>query len=316
MSSNYPETTSSLFAIVQRALNEAINTRSAIFNLSTNARADKASFNHTLSKPALQAPPMFSDLFEGADTTQSEVRRLDAEADKWMERYFPAIHGDLKTLPEDFLCGIISGVRPFGIDSTIFEMVWQQARDRAYRTQASEMKTLAARHSSAGFSLPSGALLATLSEGEQRAAAAIAQVNVEQAIKDAEIKLELLKFAQEQAVRLKLGVLGAMADFYRMWFSVPDRDLERARVRAQAMGAFYQSLSSYHNVEASFERLSLESAKAKADVSIANARLKLEANGDSRSNAGALGQAASAFGSIASGAASAAGSLVAQVETI
>ena len=314
--SNYPTTTNNLFGIANRALTEAINTRGWIVNLNTKRRVKEANFSHKVDKPVIQAPPVFSELFEGGDTTSREIVRLNGEADEWIEKYFPAINGCLKTVPEDFLCNVISGVKPFGLDQTVFEMVWNKARDRAYRAQANETKTLAATFSGAGFSLPPGAMVAALTESRARASESIAEVNIEQAIKDAEIKLELLKFAEEQAIRLKLGIMSSMADFYRMWFAMPDRDLERARVRAQAMGTFYQALSSYHNVEVAFQRLELESAKSAADVSVQNARINLEAGADLDANVSALGRAVNAFGSIASGAASAAGSLVAEVENI
>lgn len=314
--SNYPDTTSQLMSLATRALTEATNTRGWIVNLQGKRNAKQASFSHKLERPTIQPPPAFSDLFEGADTTGSEVKRLDAEADAWLAKYFPSINGCLKTLPEEFICGVIGGTKPFGMDSTIFEMVWHRARDRAYRAQASETKNIAATFSGAGFTLPPGAMAVALTESEQRASEAIAAVNVEQAIKDAEIKLDLLKFAEQLGVDLKMGVMRAMADFYRMWYSLPDRDIERARIRAQAMATFYQALSSYHNVDLAYSRLALEVARTKADVSVENARLDLAASSDLDANLGALGQAVNAYGDVASGAASAASTLVAQLENV
>ncbi|WP_220815695.1 hypothetical protein [Pseudomonas paralcaligenes] len=312
--SNYPETTKQLLGLATRALTEAGNTRGWIVNLQGKREAKSANFSHKLNRPAIQPPPTFSDLFEGADTSGSEIKRLDAEEEAWLAKYFPAINGCLKTLPEEFICGVIGGTKPFGMDVTIFEMVWHQARDRAYRAQASETKNIAATFSGAGFSLPPGAMAVAVTESERRASEAIAEVNIQQAIKDAEIKLDLLKFAEQLGVDLKLGVMRAMSDFYRLWYSLPDRDIERARIRAQAMSTFYQALSSYHNVEVAFERLALEVSRTKADVSVENARLALAASSDMDANLGALGQAVSAYGDIASGAASAASTLVAQLE--
>lgn len=314
--SNYPESTNKLIALAQRGINEAVNTRGWIVNLNDRRSVDLANFSHTVTKPAIQAPPNFSDLFGVGDSTAPEIIRLNGEARAWMDEYFPAISGDLRTLPEDLLCGIISGVKPFGVDKTIFEIVWHQARDRAYRGQATETKSIASTFSAAGFTLSPGAMVAAITESEARASQAIAEVNREQAIKDADIKLDLLKFAEEQAIRLKLGVMQSMADFYRMWYAMPDRDMERARIRSQAMGTFYQALGSYYNIETAFARLGLESSKAKADVSIENSRMKLAASKGMEANVQALGPVASAFGQIASGAASAASTLVAQVESL
>lgn len=315
--SNYPDTTNNLFGIANRALTEALNTRGLIVNTRSRARAKQATFSHEVGKPDIQPPPAFSDMFEGGDSTSAEIVRLNGEADEWINKYFPSIGAGVnKSLPEDFVLNVISGVKPFGLDETVFERIWHKARDRSYRAQATETKTIAATFSGAGFTLAPGAMVAAITESEQRASLAIAAVNIEQAIKEADIKLELLKFAEEQAIKLKLGLMASMADFYRMWFAMPDRDMERARIRAQAMGTFYQALSSYHNVEVAYERLSLESEKASADIKVENARLDLAANSDFDANLSALGQAATAFANVASGAASAAGTLVAEVENL
>ena len=143
-------------------------------------------------------------------------------------------------------------------------------------------------------------------------------MNAEQAIKDAEIKLELMKFAAEQALNYKRGILSAMADFMRLWVSLPDKDMERARLKAQAMGQFYSALSSYYNVEVAFEELSLKAKQATADVDISVDRNRI-ANANSADEAGkaaALGQAARAFADISSQAANSAGTLVAQIESL
>lgn len=314
-STEYATTTNNLMEIAQRALMEAQNTRGWIGAFSS-VRAPDTKFKHNVNRPSLGPAPKFSELFEKGDSTAPEIIRLNNEADAWIDKYFPAINKCLRTLPEDWLCGVISGTKPFGMDKTAFEIVWHQARDRAYRSANTSMRSLEATFSGRGFSLPPGALVAALSQAESDADQAIAEVNIAQAIKDAEIKLELLKFAEEQAIRLKLGIMDAMARFYQMWFAVPDRDIERARIRAQAMSAFYAALSNYHNVEVAFEQLRLEAAKAGLNAEIRNDDREMEAASILRSGLPAVGAVAQAFGNIASGAASAAGTLVAQIESI
>lgn len=313
MSEDYSTTTNNLMQIAQRALAEAQNTRGWVGAFSS-VRTSDTKFNHEVKRPSLGEAPKFSDMF-GEDVGLSpEVIRLNNEADAWMDKYFPALNNCLRTLPEDWLCGVIGGTKPFGMDQTVFELVWHRARDRAYRTANTSSRTLEAAFSARGFTMPPGALVAALAASESEASQAIAEVNIAQAIKDADIKLDLLKFAEEQAIRLKLGIMDAMARFYQLWHAMPDREIERARVRAQAMAAFYSAVSSYHNVEVAFEQLRLEAAKAEADVETGNDNRKLEGDKVLRAGLPAIGQIAGAFGNIASGAASAAGTLVAQIE--
>lgn len=297
-----------------RALTEALNTRNMIWNLMPGQLKERR-LNYTLNKPELGGPPKFTDVFGESDTSSPELLRLNNEADEWLQKFFPAIHSGLKTLPEDLLIGIIGGTKPYGLDRTVLEIVWHQARDRAYRAVESEARSIADRFSASGFALPPGPMAAMLLAVEQRAGEAIAEVNAQQAIKDADIKVDLLKFAEEQAIRLKLGVMSQMGEFYRVWHTLPDRDIERARVKAQMMSTFYSALGSYYNVELAFEKMRLDVETSKIEVGLTYDRNKVALdNGNNTS--GALGQAANALAQVAASNGAAASSLVAKVEDV
>lgn len=320
--SNYPASTEFLQSLASAAELETRNTRSMIWNLA-EPDADAAelrdpNFSHAVGLPSLGTAPRLSDFLNVGDSTDSTLQKLDADAAAWMDRYFPAMDASLRTLPEDFLCGVISGIKPFGLDATVFELVWHRARDRAYRTLASDQRTLESAFTSRGFTLPPGAMAAQMADAATKAAEAISEVNREQAIKDAEIKLELLKFAEEQALNYKRGILSSLADFYRAWISLPDKDTERARLQAQASASLYSALSSYYNVEVAFEELRLKAAQTGVNTDIAVDRNRIanrEAN-DPSGKANALAQAARAFGEVAAQAASSAGTLVAEIESL
>jgi hypothetical protein len=315
MAGQYDATTSFLQGVATDALNEAEHNASRIYSLPPKQTLREPNFSVDLTKPNIGPPPTFGDVF-GADNTDPTIQYLDGQADAWIAKYFPELNACLKSLPEEWLCGVISGVKPFGMAQTVFEQVWHAARDRAYRTSASERSTLEADFSNRGFTLPPGALVDQLAQSERAATDAILAVNRDQAIKDAEIKLDLLKFAEEQAIRLKLGVLQSLSDFYRMWISVSDEDVRRAAVRAQAQSSLYAALASYYNVEISFQELVLRAAQLDAGVDIDVDRNRLTHEGHFGSTASALGTATSAFAQVAANAAQAGGSLTAQIENI
>ena len=312
----YDSTTAFLQDTATNALNQASNNASRIYSLPVKQTLREPSFDVSLTEPSLEEPPQLSDLFTEGDNSQATMDWLNSEADKWLEKYFPAINGCFKTMPEEVLCGIMSGVKPFGVDKTVFEMVWNQARDRAYRTANSETATLNASFSSRGFTLPPGAMVDLISSAERKATDVALDVNRDQAMKDADIKVDLLKHALSLATQLKLGIMSAMADFYRMWVTLPDKDIERARIRAQAMSAFYAALSSYYNVEIAFQELNLRAATAKSDVDIAVDRNRLTHEGHYGSTASALGSAVSSFASVAGQASLAGGTLSAEIESL
>lgn len=313
----YDQTTSFLQTQVTRALLGVENTQRAIWNSATNPPSiSNPGFDFVPKDLAANVKkPVFSDVFEGADSTSADVIRLNKDADEWINKYFPAIGGELLTLPEDWLVNIISGVKPFGIESTIFDMVWQKARDRATAERQSETKTMAANMSARGFSMPNGALVDLTYRMNEKLIDDVSAVNREEAIKDAEIKLDLLKFAVEQALRYKMGLMGAMADFYRVWIALPNTRIELAKARSQALESFYRALSSYYNVEIAVEELKMKAAVEKTDTTMKYYDQKIRAFAASRGDNG-LGSAAQAFGHVASGAATAASSLVAQIESL
>lgn len=316
MAGQYSDTTAFLQQQAAQALVEAKNNANRIYSLPPKVNLREPNFDVQLTKPVLDAPPQFSDLFDGSDTTGTNLAFLNQTADEWIAKYFPEINGCFKTQPEATLCEIINRTGDFGIGKSVFEQVWHQGRDRAYRTAESERATLYASFSSRGFTLPPGAMVDLDTGIERRATDAVLDVNRDQAMKDADIQVDLFKTALTLATQLKLGVMNAMADFYRLWITLPDKDIERAKIRAQAMSAFYAALSSYYNVEISFQELTLRAAQTDAGVDVDVDRNRLTHEGHFSSTAGALATAVNAFADMAGQANLAGGSLTAQIESV
>lgn len=318
----YAESTAYLQSLASAAKLSIENTSNRIWGLAAN-KGKKASlketrFTHTVGDPDLGTAPKLTDFFSISDNADPALQKLNADADAWMAKYFPSMNECLKTLPEEWLCGVIGGTKPFGLDATVFEIVWHRARDRAYRAMATEQRIVETEFAARGFTIPPGAMVARMSEAVDKAGLAIAEVNREQAIKDAEIRLDILKFAEEQALNYKRGILAALADFMRQWIMLPDKDLERARVKAQATASLYSALSSFHNVELSYEELKMKAKQLAAEVDgdIDRNRIANLPDKDEADKAQALGQVARAFADIASQAANAAGTLVASIESV
>lgn len=313
MANNYNPTTSTLFATATTAIDRATMTAARIGSTDKPSLRETR-FSHDVNAINLDEPPKFSDLFEGADNANAIIAQLDDQVDEWLAKYFPAVNGGLKSGTEDWCIGVISGVKPFGIDSTVFDLVWHKARDRAYRTTRSEQRTLEASFSARGFSLPPGALVDVLTASEQRATDAILDVNREQAIKDADIKVELLKHATSIAAQLKTGILNTSAEFFKAYYNVYGLDNDTARIRAQAYNAYYSALATYYNVEVSWEelRMKAESTTAETDLALDRNRINLYAENGA---AAAHAQASRGFADIAASASAAASTLVAEIET-
>ena len=316
MASEYNNTTAFLQDVASRALTDASNNASRIWgleNVTANTRDPK--FALTIDKPDIGPPPRLSDLYEG-DSSDPTVQWLNEQADAWVEKYFPEINACFKNQPEETLCAILAGTRPFGLDKTVLDIVWNQARDRAYRTAQSEQATAAAVYSIRGFTLPAGALADTIAQIERRATDAALDVSRDQAIKDADIKVDIFKLGLQLSTQLKTAILSALADFYRMWVTIPDKDIERARIKASAQAALYNALSSYYNVEIAFQELRLKSGQTTAEIDLGVDRNTVNKQGNYMGIASPLASAVNAFANTAGNAAQAGGSLTAQVESL
>lgn len=300
-----------LFDFAQSALSTAREQASRINNLTPNIQGANLDYDPTKSNMPL--PQALGDLL-APDNSSSTIKFLNSEAEKWLDKFFPELQACLRTSPEEWLCGIITGQKPFGLSKEVFEAIWHDGRDREYRARNTAVRQINAEFSSRGFQLPPGAHIAAVTRAEEAASGAIADVNRQQMIRDSEIKLDLLKFAEEQAIRLKLGVMQVMADFYRQWIELPNKDLEASRIRTQAYGAFQDALSSYYRVQLGFEELRLQAASLRMNGKLDESRLRVSAATNDNRN-GAIAQAVNAFADVAASSSAAASTLTAEVTT-
>lgn len=293
MAGEYSATTNQLFsaasAAISRASQSASNINRASVSITTPPftyvgdtptlaySSNAPAFSYTPGNLDAGEPPKFSDLFDGADNSNPLISELNGIVDAWLAKYFPAINGSFKNLTEDWCASIIGGTQPFGTSSTVFEMVWQKARDRAYRTATSEQRQLEVSLSGRGFSMPIGALADVISQSEQNATSAVLDVSRDQAIKDADIKVELLKHATTLAVQLKQGILGVSADYFKAYHDVHGTAIDKARIKAQLYNTYYSALANYSSVEVAIEQVRLEAARAAANVALDGEGLKLRA---------------------------------------
>ena len=130
--------------------------------------------NHSVSVPNMPAPTSLSGLL-AEDNSASTIQFLEAESEKWLDKYFPEINGCSRNTPEEWACGILTGQQPFGLSKEVFEAVWHQGRDREYRARTSNVRQLHSEFSARGFSLPPGAQIAAITRAEEAASDAIAE---------------------------------------------------------------------------------------------------------------------------------------------
>lgn len=273
-------------------------------------------FSYDPSKPYMEKPPRLSDLLSDFETEDVNVELLNNAAEEWIAKYLPNMADCLSSQPEQWACGILDGTSEFGMNKEAFDAAWHTARDRAYRQASSDKAQIEAMYSLRGFSMPPGALISSMISADLAASDAVAEVNMQQAIKDAEIKLELIKLASSTVTQVKTSLMQMLSSFFGNIVSLSKHEpgAEKLRAKSQAYSTFISGLSNYFNVELGFEKLRLDAAKAQTGAEEINARMEAELTHkgiDSR-NAG-FAQAARGFADAAGAAANAASSLQAEL---
>lgn len=299
-----------LFSFAEDALGRASDVSGRINSFIPNVNSGNLNFTPNL--PQMSRPTAISD-FLPVDNSSSTLKFLSAETEGLIDQYFPEVGGCLRYPPEEWLCGIITGQKPFGLSKEVFEAVWHQSRDRESRARNSDVEMIRAEFSARGFTSPPGAMFKAVLRVQERAADAVSDVNRAQTIRDSEIKLDLLKFAEEQAIRLKLGIFQATADYYRVLMELPNKDIEASRMKVAAYASLNDSLSQYYRVQLGFEELRLQAENLRMNGKLDESRIRVAASDGSRN--AAYGQVTSAFASAAEGAVNAAGTLRADVQT-
>lgn len=298
----------------EKAMSDARNHASRLSSWDLNQKDIDFKFNP--KRPDMKEPPNIGDLLSDYETQDVNVLLLNDAAEAWIKKYFPNMFDCISSEPETWACGILGGSAEFGMNKKAFDAAWHEGRDRAYRQARSEKAQIDATYSAQGFDLPQGAYMAALTHAEVRASEAVAEINRQQTIKDAEIKQELIKLAVQTATQLKTSMMQMLASFFCKVVDLARHEpgADKMRAKAQAYSAFISGLSSYYNVELGFEKLRLDAERTKAGVSETNMKLKAELTqkGLDSKNA-SLGQVAKGFADAAGAAANAASSLQAEL---
>lgn len=329
---SYDHTTQFLREHASRALGQAISTREAILlSKAYPPQFGPRGFNYSISKPNRDPAPKLSELLAAMEgdgnnpdvpsVLPSEGKWLDDQSTAWMKTYFPMVSTRLSGVPEAWIAGVLGGSQQYGAPSFVFDEVWARARSRAETVRRAEYRGIEGGFSARGFSMPTGAMIVALGEADQRGSDMINEVNVEQAIKNVEVRSDMVQLAATLAVQFHANVMTAMANFHRDWTALlqredRDRDLQRLKVRSEVMATFYNAISKYYDVDVAFERLRLQAEQTRTQTGFQNDQRTLEVYGLRDRDADALGQAVRGFADISSAAANAASSLTAQIESI
>lgn len=316
LDTQYERTNNRLMNEAGRALREAAEfTAKLERGLEKDFEIPQGEFNVDPPKKPDMNKPDLSNITQDIDLKDPEVE-LAGKLEEWMQTFFPSLTNGFQNIPDEWLANVLNGVYPLGMSKEVFNRPWQRARDREEAQRQSDVRQASVELSQRGFTVPPGTFVAAMDRAQQRASQALQEINVEQAVREEETRVQMIQFAAEQAASLRQGLSGQVAQYLSVWASTQrDQTIEKARLRAEAQRTFYDALQSYYGVEAQFAELGF-----RADELEHNAKLQQQSNRiqleTSKPEVAAMGQAIQGLSQIASSATSAAGSLIAQIEGV
>ena len=195
----------------------------------------------------------FEQFFTGDDDTPEEIiARANEQVNTWVDSYFPALKDCFQNVPDDWICDVISGVRPLGNSETAIEVAWRVAKANQNRDTQSAKKTLYAEFASRGFSLPPGVMVAAIERLHERGMDLSSAANRDAALKDVDVQVQLLQTAVQTAASLKQGLMGIMADYYRVTAALSNDaaqfGIEKARIKSQADAQFNEAMLRFSSI--------------------------------------------------------------------
>lgn len=207
------------------------------------------------------------------------------QINNFIDDWFPSWDACLKATVDPWICSTITtgGV---GLPPAIEEALWNRERERELkeisRLQSESINSFADR----GWSLPGGLLIDERAKIAEAGADRIAAASRDRAIKDAEIRIDMLKFAVEKGVQMRLGVLDALVSYLNTWLKIPALAIEKASRLIEAKERLWDKSSAYLHAQVAvatlllrFEEIKVESARhtqrvvVEASIGAVNARV-------------------------------------------
>ena len=229
-------------------------------NVSVTGVSAKTPSTGGVRAPSVGGPPSaellrtgFEEFFTGdEDTPEETIARANKQVSDWVDNYFPAIKNCFENVPEQWVCDVISGVRPLGNSEEAIEVAWRVAKANQNRDTQSAKKTLYAEFASRGFSLPPGAMVAAMERLHERGMDLSSAASRDAALKDVDVQAQLLQTAVQTGANLKQGMLQIMATYYRVTTALNNDTvrfgIDKARIKAQADTQFNDAMLRFQSI--------------------------------------------------------------------
>lgn len=265
-------------AYVTAIINNALSTANSQTTAAAAAArsAETASFGFaTLAPPPLvytlgATEPAIPETENSTLTFEAQrdkiIQLLSDELAGYFAKYYP-LAADAFDEATNWLVNSIT-VGGTGINPTVEDQIWQRGRDRVIadglRAESQTQNEFAMR----GFSLPPGAMAARLQQVRFEQLSKTQEQSRDVAIKQADIEVENLRFAVEQAIRSRVAAMQAAADYIRALMSGVDSAVRVASLNADAKARAMSATADLYRARLSRDELALKIPVINQDINM------------------------------------------------
>lgn len=205
------------------------------------------------SRPEIEVPEFNPNVDLGGEFTQAFDNALaafgpdfEAEAQNFLDTYFPNFAACMQSSVDNWICDTITNGAT-GLPTAVENQIWERARAKELMDAARVRSDITAQWASRGWSMPTGMLAEQLLTVDQETSNKISQHARDVAIKQAEIVIDSVKFAIEQGVKVRLGVVAALVDYMRAYMTPWELAVRKAEALVDAKSRLWQSSAAYYN---------------------------------------------------------------------
>lgn len=215
---------------------------------------------HNTIKYALTAvEPPVEDVEDSTITYEAQrdelLKLLSDELANFFIQYYP-LASDAFDEATNWLVNSIT-VGGTGISAAVEAQIWQRDRDRVtmegLRAEAQALGEFTGR----GFSLPPGAAAARLRDIKIGQIESMQASSRDAAIKQAEMEVENVRFAVEQAIRSRMQAMSAATDYIRAIMSAPDTAVRVAALNSDAKARMIGATSDLYRARLQRDELAM-----------------------------------------------------------
>ncbi len=242
--------------VIERAITRAMSGPSAA---TTNA-----SYTITALEPAVPDVENSTLTFEAQ--RDKVIAMLSDELEGFFAKYYP-LASDAFDEATNWLVNSIT-LGGTGIDPAIEAQIWQRDRDRVtVEGLKAEAQTLS-EFSGRGFSIPPGAAAARLNSIKTAQLEALQASSRDAAIKQADMTVENLRFAVENAIKSRMAAMQAAADYIRSLMSGTDTAARVASINSDAKARMMGATSDLYRARLARDELAMKIPLSNQDASL------------------------------------------------